>query len=1090
MESFDRTSSWDAKIISDRSRILRRLVSVVIMSALLGGCSPEARKARSTARGEEYFKAGDYEKAKIEYMKLLLLDPRNDLPFRRLGFIWEQEGALLRAAPFLLKARELAPNDITNRLTLARTFISLSRTEEARKEVLAVLEQDPQQEEAVVLLADTDQTKEDLDYTDQYLRKLPTSDYLSVQLASANVAVQRADFKSAATSLERAAALDSKSPLPHLALAKLDLYQKKLSEAEQEFKTAVELAPIRSGARLKYAEFKMRNGAGNDVKDLLLDTVRRAPDYLPAWCFLSQIALSSRQYDEAAKVLENVFSRDPQNPEARILEAEILLAKGDTKKAVERFEELDKTYKDVPFVNYQLACAYLQNNNPGQATVALTHAIAAKPDYLEAILLRSQLDLQSGNASLAVASMTNILKQRPHLRQAELILTEAYLSLRQFEDAAAVIKDHVRVSPDDADAYYQLGLVLREGKKLDEAKAAFAKVVELLPDNLKAINQLVDLDIARHDFNSAMLRVQRELQKQPQSPIACFMEGKIHAAQGRLDLAEASLNRALELDRNSLGTYQLLISTYLSDNKPDQAIKLLQDLLSQDPHQNWALATLASTYAKTGDLAHSRDTYERLLSETPDSADVMTKLAVLYADRFNQIGKAYDLANKARSLFPIDPFVADTLGWICYKQGNYQQALALVREAADKLPANSEVQFHLGMANYMMDQPDAARVALKKAVADKTEFPQKDEAVRWLAFLEDDSGAAKQFSVNELEALVELRPKDVVARSRLAALYRRQGDAKKAAAQYESALSINPNLANAALELAQLYSGPLHNLTKALEMAKIARELDKSDPQTGRVLGKIAYQAGNFSWAYDLLSQANHHRKEDAEIAYDLAWAAYSLGKVLEAQQTMRRALDLGLHSPQRDDARRFLDLVALEQNNKRSVGSDVEIKNSLTTDPHYVPALMVKAAILMERGDTAAATEAYNLVLQRFPDFAPAEKVLARLYLATSGTFDKAYDLAVKARSSLPDDAEVAQTLGELSYQRNEYEYALQLLEETAKAKPLDAKGLYYLGMCQYHMQQKTQSQNALERSLQTGLPEPLATDAKRVLAGMQNGN
>jgi tetratricopeptide (TPR) repeat protein len=315
-------------------------------------------------------------------------------------------------------------------------------------------------------------------------------------------------------------------------------------------------------------------------------------------------------------------------------------------------------------------------------------------------------------------------------------------------------------------------------------------------------------------------------------------------------------------------------------------------------------------------------------------------------------------------------------------------------------------------------------------------------------------------------------------------LYRRQGDAKKAAAQYESALSINPNLANAALELAQLYSGPLHNLTKALEMAKTARELDKSNPQTGRVLGEIAYQTGNFSWAYDLLSQANHHRKEDAETAYDLAWAAYSLGKVLEAQQTMRRALDLGLHSPQGDDARRFLDLLALEQNNKRSVGSDVEIKNSLTTDPHYVPALMLKAAILMERGDTA------NLVLQQFPDFGPAEKVLARLYLATPATFDKAYDLAVKARTSLPDDAEVAQTLGELSYQRNEYDYALQLLEETAKAKPLDAKGLYYLGMSQYHMQQKTKSQNALERSLQTGLPEPLAADARRVLAGMQNGN
>jgi len=47
--------------------------------------------------------------------------------------------------------------------------------------------------------------------------------------------------------------------------------------------------------------------------------------------------------------------------------------------------------------------------------VALTHTIAAKPDYLEANLLRSQLDFQSGNASLVVASVTNILKQRPQL---------------------------------------------------------------------------------------------------------------------------------------------------------------------------------------------------------------------------------------------------------------------------------------------------------------------------------------------------------------------------------------------------------------------------------------------------------------------------------------------------------------------------------------------------------------------------------------------------------------------------------------------------------------------------------------------------
>ena len=762
--------------------LLFSVTLAVSLVALMSGCSVEARKARYLASAEKYFNAGDYEKAKIEYMNLLLADPRNELPFQRLGFIWTEEGVPLRAVPFLMKARELAPNDLPNRVSLARILMALGRTGEARKEVLAVLDQSPEHDEAIVLLADSDQTKEDLDSTDQYLGKVSMSEKLSVQLALGNVAVQKGNFASAANSLHRAVALDTKSALPHLALANLYVYQKKFAEANQEFKTAAELAPVRSGARLRYAEFKIRNGAGDQAKDLLEDTVHQAPDYLPAWCLLGRIALAKKRHDESLKLLENVFSRDPKNPEGRILEAENFLARGDTKKAVERFEELEKAYKDVPVINYELALAYLQNNNPGQANIALTHAIAAKPNYLEAILLRGEIDLQGGNASLVVPSMTTILRQRPHLRDAELLLTEAYLSLGQFEEAAAVIRDEIHSSPEDVDAHYQLGLVLREQKKFNDAKAAFETVVKLVPDNLKAVNQLVDLDIQTKDFASAMSRVQSELQKHPESAIGHFMKGKVLAAQGRLDSAEAALNKALELDSNSLGTHQLLIVTYLNDHKPDLAIKQLQSLLSADPRQTWALSTLAATCANTGDFEKARDTYERLLSETPNAADIMTKLALLYAERFNQLSKAYDLASKARTLAPVDPVVADTLGWICYKQGNYQQAIELIREAADKLPENPEVQAHLGIAMYMMDQPDGARLAFKKALAAKTDFPHKDEAARWLALLEDDSGGAKQFSVAELEALLQARPKDVVAHSRLASLYNSQGAFEKAAA--------------------------------------------------------------------------------------------------------------------------------------------------------------------------------------------------------------------------------------------------------------------------------------------------------------------
>jgi uncharacterized protein HemY len=200
----------------------------------------------------------------------------------------------------------------------------------------------------------------------------------------------------------------------------------------------------------------------------------------------------------------------------------------------------------------------------------------------------------------------------------------------------------------------------------------------------------------------------------------------------------------------------------------------------------------------------------------------------------------------------------------------------------------------------------------------------------------------------------------------------------------------------------------------------------------------------------------------------------------------MRRVLELRSDPEHSADAKRFLALTALEQNGKDIAAPQAEIQKYLKDNPNYVPALMVRASIEMRRGESKTALDIYIEILRRFPDFAPAQKQLATLYLENPATFDRAYDLAMKARKTLPDDPEVARTLGELCYQRKDYAYALQLLRESAKRKSLDAKALYYLGMSYLTAQEERQSQDALKRSLAAGLQEPLASEAKRVLAGL----
>jgi tetratricopeptide (TPR) repeat protein len=678
--------------------------------------------------------------------------------------------------------------------------------------------------------------------------------------------------------------------------------------------------------------------------------------------------------------------------------------------------------------------------------------------------------------------MVELIKKRPDLAAAQSLLAEAYRSMGRLDEAAALMRERVRISPKDAEAYFLLGVILRQQNKIDEARQAFQKTLELSPDNLLPIDQLVTLDIASNNFESAMQRVQAQLQKTPNAAGLHFIEAKIYTAQRDWDRAEAALSKALQLEPNYPSAYELLISVYVATNKLPQAVSELQTLLSKQPDDTRALMTLAVIYDKQKDFLKARDAYERILAKNPEFVPALNNLAYLYADELNEPDKAYELARKARELQGADASVADTLGWVLYKKGDYQQAQALLQESIGKLPQNSASQFHLGMASYMMGQTEQARAAFQEALKSSADFAGKDEAQRRLALLGDDS--AVKLSSEQLESMLKQQPEDPLARLRLAESYEKQKAFAKAAAEYEHALKINSKLISPVIKLAQLNAGPLQNSEKALEFAKKARQLAPTDAKVAGVLGHVAYHAGNFTWAYSLLQESARQLADDPTVLHDYAWAAYSLGKVSEAQELMQRAMQAAPAPEVSEDAKSFLAMTALDRNPKDAAALEPEVQNLLKADPHYVPALMAQASIEVQKSDSKKAIVTYSEILQRFPDFAPAQKRLAVLYLEDPAALDKAYEFAVKARKTLPNDPELARSLGEISYQRKEYPRAVQLLQESARTNPLDAKALYYLGVSQLQIKQKPQAKEALERALAAGLQEPLASEAKRLLA------
>ena len=138
-----------------KSLNLVRIVFVAALaSCLVTGCTKEARRGRLLNRAESDFKSGAYDEAKIEYVNVLRLGGQNVTAITRLGQMWFEQGAPRKAGAFLVKARELSPNNLDNRLRLARVYDMVGERAEAQKEALFVLQQSPSNGEALMLLTE------------------------------------------------------------------------------------------------------------------------------------------------------------------------------------------------------------------------------------------------------------------------------------------------------------------------------------------------------------------------------------------------------------------------------------------------------------------------------------------------------------------------------------------------------------------------------------------------------------------------------------------------------------------------------------------------------------------------------------------------------------------------------------------------------------------------------------------------------------------------------------------------------------------------------------------------------------------------
>jgi Flp pilus assembly protein TadD len=242
-----------------------------------------------------------------------------------------------------------------------------------------------------------------------------------------------------------------------------------------------------------------------------------------------------------------------------------------------------------------------------------------------------------------------------------------------------------------------------------------------------------------------------------------------------------------------------------------------------------------------------------------------------------------------------------------FKKGDYGEALPALQESAAKLPDSPEVQYHVGMAHYMLGEEEPARIALKKAADASVDFPGKDDARKRLALLAIGIGAADPAGRAELQNYLKEQPNDPAALTRLAALQQQDGAVDDAIKTYDKALAANAVYAPAIRQLALLYARRASDDPKAYELTTKARQAYPDDPEIAQALGILNYRRGLYPQAADLLKIAAAKRKDDPELLYYLGAAYQQLKQWNECKDALQRSLDLHLSPTLATEAQRKL---------------------------------------------------------------------------------------------------------------------------------------------------------------------------------------
>lgn len=452
---------------------------------------------------------------------------------------------------------------------------------------------------------------------------------------------------------------------------------------------------------------------------------------------LAQMLAETGATAEAQALIAAVLAGDAGNIEALKLRAKMAIDADQPAQAIQDMRSAASAAPDDPEIKTILALAHEREGSRELAGQQLALAVEVSHQAPEESLRYARFLMQDGRVGPAEGVVTDALRQAPDDPDLLMMLGRLHLERQDWARVAQVAGILRGLgSPEAAAMATELATdSLRGQGRMQDALAALQGLAAT--GDPGAEMALVQGALEAGDLAAAQASLDTLRARDPGAPAGRLMQAALDQIRGDPGAAEA-LYRGVLADAPALPQAHRAYAAFLAgQGRAAEALATLGQGLAAAPGNGALLFAQAGILEATGDIDGAIAAYEALYAQDSSAPVVANNLASLLAswrDDPASLERAFTIARRLRASDM--PFFQDTYGWILHRRGDDVQALTYLAPAAQALPDNALVQFHLAEAQAALGRTEAARAAYLQALAAAeagSPLPQADAARQKLA---------------------------------------------------------------------------------------------------------------------------------------------------------------------------------------------------------------------------------------------------------------------------------------------------------------------------------------------------------------------